>query len=230
MNTTISELQADLDQAETTLASIKQAIADKSKELEAERAEAQRLDNLVLLKGDHQAMLDMVRVKATIKGIEDHLAQLNRASTTAGARRDAVESELLEAQARSGDAEGYLNPEELAKVADKLREQIDKIAHGTFQKLEAHNQACDELTAQMKRSKQLKRENVPWDFKVGGHVSLGIFHGDNVSKSLSRYETPRIAKSEADKLKAIREAADIQREAIGASALMFDRIMDASGN
>lgn len=228
MNENINTLQTALGQAEESLASIRSAITAKQQELASEQAEAQRLDSLVLLKGDSQAMLDMLSVNATIKGLTEHIEQLNRAQTTASARRDEAEAELIDAQVAQGDVSGYLNAEELAKAQNKMLEQIDKIAHATFKKLEAHNNACTVLTNLSKRAKKLRGEEVRWDHEVGGRVSLSTISDNTIANSLSRYEAPRIAKLEVAKLKAIREAADIQRDAVASSALMNERTVNAS--
>ncbi|MFC9935345.1 hypothetical protein [Glutamicibacter sp. NPDC127525] len=228
MNESINQLQADLDQAEGSLTAITVAIDTKKKELATEHAEAERLDSLILLKGDTQAMLDIVGVRATINGIQTHLADLTRAQSAASARRDEAEAELLQARIEHGEVEGHLTPEELAKVSTELQAKLDKITHAAFKKLEAHNNACTVLTNLSKRAKKLRGEEVRWDHEVGGRVSLSTISDNTIANSLSRYEAPRIAKLEAAKLKAIREAADIQRVAVASSALMNERTVNAS--
>lgn len=228
MNENINTLQTALDQAEESLASIRSAITAKQEELASEQTEGQRLESLVLLKGDSQAMLDMLSAKTRIKGLTEHLEQIDRASAAASARRDEAEAELLQARIEHGEVEGHLTPEELAKTATELQVKVDKIIHAAFKKLEAHNNACTVLTNLSKRAKKLRGEAVRWDHEVGGRVSLSTISDNTIANSLSRYEAPRIAELEAAKLKAIREAADIQREAVASSALMNERTVNAS--
>lgn len=228
MNESINTLQADLDQAEESLASITEAIDAKTKELALEQAEAQRLDSLVLLKGDTQAMLDLVAVRATINGINEHIQELTRAQSAASARRDEREAELLEAQVSLGDIDGYLKPEEVTKATEKAQAQIDKYAHELFAKLDKHNEACKELTSIAKRAKALRGEQVRWDYEAGNPVSLDSIHGTTSGNTLKRYEAPRIAQADKLRLQAIREAADLQREAIEMSGFMASRTMTAS--
>lgn len=228
MNETISQLHADLQQAEETLTSINSTVTEKRSALAKAEAERERLDSLILLKGDTQAMLDMVGIRATITGLQTHLADLQRAHTAASARRDEAEAELLQARIEHGEVEGHLTPEELAKTATELQAKVDKITHAAFKKLEAHNNACTVLTNLSKRAKKLRGEDVRWDHEVGGRVSLSTISDNTIANSLSRYEAPRVAKLEAAKLKAIREAADTQRDAVASSALMNERTVNAS--
>ncbi|MGP9527093.1 hypothetical protein [Glutamicibacter sp. AOP5-A2-18] len=235
MNETINTLQADLNQAEESLASITEAIDAKTKELATEQAEVQRLDSLILLKGDKQAMVDLVAVRATINGINEHIQELTRAQSAASARRDEAEAELLQARIEHGEVEGHLTPEELAKTATELQVKLDKITHAAFKKLEAHNNACTVLTNLSKRAKKLRGEEVRWDHEVGGRVSLSTISDNTIANSLGRYEAPRLAKAHEAKLKAIREAADIQREAadiqreaVEMSGFMLERSVRAS--
>lgn len=228
MNETISQLQADLDQAEAALASIRSTISQQKAAHAEEQANLQRLDSLVLLNGDTQAMRDLVGVRATINGLETHLADLQRATTAASARRDHAEANLIEARINQGDIAGHLTPEDMAKVISKARQQIDKYAHELFAKLEEHNTACNQLTAMAKRMKTLRGEEVRWDHQAGNPVSLISINSANFANSLERYEAPRIAKAHQQHLQAIREAADVQRDTLASGVLMNERITRAS--
>lgn len=228
MNESINQLQADLDQAEGSLTAITEAIDTKKKELATEHAEAERLDSLILLKGDTQAMLDIVGVRATINGIQTHLADLTRAQSAASARRDEAEANLIEGKINQGDIAGHLSPEDMAKMINKVRQQIDKHAHELFTKLDEHNKACDQLTAMSKRMKTLRGEDVRWDHQAGNRATLSSIHSANLANSLERYEAPRIEAAHKVHLKAMREAADIQRESVTSSAYLNERITQAS--
>lgn len=228
MNDTINELQADLKQAEGALTSINEVITEKRQALAEAEASREQLDGLILHRGDTQAMTDIVDARATIEGLDSHLTDLTRASAAASARRDEAEAELLQARIEHGEVEGHLTPEELAKTATELQVKVDKITHAAFKKLEAHNNACTVLTNLSKRAKKLRGEDVRWDHEVGGRVSLSTISDNTIANSLGRYEAPRIAKLEATKLKAIREAADAQRDAVASSALMNERTVNAS--
>lgn len=225
---TINDRQADLDKAEEALTSITDTISEQQDALAKEQANLQRLDSLVLLNGDTQAMRDLVGVRATISGLQAHLTDLQRAHTAASARRDQAEANLLEEKINQGDTPGHLKSEDMTKMISKARQQVDKYAHELFAKLEEHNQACKELTAMSKRMKTLRGENVRWDHQAGDPVLLGLINSANFANSLERYEAPRIEAAHKAHLKAIREAADIQRDAIASGALLNERITRAS--